>query len=69
MFIRVERCTEAFCFPDTEKEDVVKKGLKWAGLGVALSMVVTAVAAAQGNGTAVSSVTTQIDTIWLLMAA
>ncbi len=47
----------------------MKKGLKWAGLGVALSMVVTAVAAAQGNGTAVSSVTTQIDTIWLLMAA
>lgn len=47
----------------------MKKGLKRVGLGVVLSMAVTAVAAAQDDGVTVSAITTQIDTIWLLLAA
>lgn len=47
----------------------MKKGFKRIGLGVVLSMVVTVAAAAQDDRATMSAITTQIDTIWLLMAA
>ncbi len=47
----------------------MKKVFKHAVLGLMLSMAVTMVAVAQEEGVTLSAITTQIDTIWLLLAA
>lgn len=47
----------------------MKKTFKYTLLGLALSMVVTVLAAAQEDGVTLGDITAQIDTVWLLLAA